>query len=70
MLLNVEKIAPIDIHWHLMNVYRDQTVDVISVRLWVVYFSNDVVIVAVKPWVTSTGAGFCECSMHAVVHLW
>jgi len=40
MLLNVEKIAPIDIHWHLMNVYRDQTVNVSTVRQWVLYFNS------------------------------
>jgi len=41
VLLNVEKVAPIDIHWHLPNISRDQTVDVSSVRWWVVHFSID-----------------------------
>jgi len=35
--LHVEKIAPLDIHWCLLNVHGDQAVDV---RQWVVYFSS------------------------------
>jgi len=38
--LSAEKIAPNDIHRHLMNVYGDQTVDVSTVRRWVVRFSS------------------------------
>jgi hypothetical protein len=34
------KIAYVDIHRCLLNVYRDKTVDVSTVRLWVVYFSS------------------------------
>ena len=30
--LLVERMAPIDIHWCLLNVYGDQTVDVSTVR--------------------------------------
>ena len=30
--LHVEKMAPTDIHQHLLNVYGDQTVDVSTVR--------------------------------------
>ena len=30
--LHVEKLAPTDIHWRLLNVYEDQTVDVNTVR--------------------------------------
>ena len=30
--LCVEKMAPADIQWCLMNIYRDQTVDVNAVR--------------------------------------
>jgi transposase len=39
-LLHAEKIAPNDIHRCLMNVYRDQTVDVSTVKRWVARFSS------------------------------
>ena len=35
-----KKIAPTDIHWCLLNVYGDQTVDVRTVRWWMVCFSS------------------------------
>ena len=38
--LHVEKVRSIDIHWHLLNIYGDQTVDVSTVRWWVVCFSS------------------------------
>ena len=38
--LQAEKMAPIDIHQHLLNIYGDQTMDVSTVRWWVVYFSS------------------------------
>jgi len=38
--LHAEKLAPADIHWHLVNTYRDQTVGVSTVWLWVVHFSS------------------------------
>jgi len=38
--LHAEKIAPNDIHRHLLNVYGDQTVDVSTVRWWVAHFSS------------------------------
>jgi len=38
--LHAEKIAPNDIHRRLLNVYGDQTVDVSTVRRWVVHFSS------------------------------
>ena len=38
--LHMEKIAPTDIHQHLLNVSVDQTVDVSTERLWVVHFSS------------------------------
>ena len=38
--LHEEKMVPIDIHWHLLNVYGDQTVHMSTVRRWVVYFSS------------------------------
>ena len=34
-LLGTEKISPTDIHWHLLNIYGDQTVDVNTV-VWCV----------------------------------
>ena len=37
---HVEKIAPNNIHRRLLNVYRDQTVDVSTVRRWVARFSS------------------------------
>jgi len=36
----MENTAPIDIQQHLLNVSRDQTVDVSTVRQWVVRFSS------------------------------
>ena len=38
--LHAKKIAPKDIHRHLLNVYRDQTLDVNTVRRWVERFSS------------------------------
>jgi len=38
--LHAEKIAPSDIHHRLLSVYGDQTVDVNTVRQWVVCFSS------------------------------
>ena len=35
-----EKITPIDIHWCLLNIYGDQTVDVNTVKQGVVHFSS------------------------------
>ena len=35
-----KKIALIDIHWHLLNAYRDQTVDTSTVRWWVMNFNS------------------------------
>jgi len=36
-----EKMAHIDIHWCFLNISEDPTVDVSTVRLWVVCFSSD-----------------------------
>ena len=36
-----KKNAPSDIHWHLLNICGDQTVDLSTVRWWVVRFSSD-----------------------------
>ena len=38
--LHVEKIATTDIHQHLLNIYGDRTVDVSTVRWWVVHFNS------------------------------
>ena len=38
--LHTEKVAPIDIHRHLLNVYGDETADVSTVRWWVVHLSS------------------------------
>jgi hypothetical protein len=35
-----ERISPVDIHGRLLNIYGDQTVDVRTVRRWVVRFSR------------------------------
>ena len=35
-----EKAASTNIHWHLLNVYEDQTMDVSTMRPWVVCFSS------------------------------
>ena len=39
--LHAEIIAHTDIHWYLLNIYGDQSVDVSAVRWWVVRFSSD-----------------------------
>ena len=38
--LHAPQIAPTDILWHLLNIYRDQTVSVKTLRQWVVCFSS------------------------------
>ena len=47
--LHVEKMAPIDIHQYLLNVYGDQTVDVSTARRWVMHFSSGDSIMKDKP---------------------
>jgi len=37
---HVEEVAPTDIHWHLPNVYGDQSVYVSIGRQWMVCFSS------------------------------
>lgn len=39
--LTAEQIAPNDIHRYLLKVYGDNTVDVSTVRPWVVRFKSD-----------------------------
>ena len=59
-----EKVAFTDIHWCLLSIYRDQTVDGSTVKAGLHgqhSLSNDTIIAAVKQWVTSTGADFYEC---------
>jgi len=48
-LLCAEEMAPIDIHQHFVNIYGDQTVDVSTMRQWVVRFSNSNSAVKDKP---------------------
>ena len=38
--LHVEKMEPIDVHWWVLNVCGNQTVDVSTVRQWVVHFTS------------------------------
>jgi len=38
--LHAEKMAPTDIHQHLLNICGEQPVDVSTVRQWVVCFSS------------------------------
>ena len=35
-----QKPAPTDIHWRLLNIYEDQSMDVSTLRWWVVCFSS------------------------------
>jgi len=35
-----KKMAPVDIHWCLLNISGDQTVDVSTVRRWMMHFSS------------------------------
>ena len=61
--LHMEKMAPTDIHQHLLNIYGDQTVDVSTVKAGLCgqcFPSNDVVVAVVKQRVTSAGADFYE----------
>ena len=48
--MNEEKMAPIDMHRYLLNVYGDQTVDVSTVRQWVMHFSSGDSVVKDKPF--------------------
>jgi len=48
--LHSEKVASTDIHQHLLNVYKDQTVNVSAVRQWVVHLSS-----------SSSHADFSQC---------
>ncbi|PNF39785.1 hypothetical protein B7P43_G03494, partial [Cryptotermes secundus] len=47
--LTAKQIVPIDIHRHLLKVYRDNTVDVSTVIRWAVYFNSGKIEVHDKP---------------------
>jgi len=58
-----KKMAPVDIHRCLLNIYGDPAVDVSTVEGgWCVS--------ARQQWVTSAGAGFCVHGMQALAHYW
>ena len=62
--LHAEKMAPIDIHQHLLNFSEEQTVDVSTVRWWMVRFSS---------CDSDSDLLHCcrfLCSMQALVHGW
>ena len=61
--LHLEKMTPTDIHVHLLNVYRNQTVDVSTMRQWVVHFSSDY-----NNCVTYAGAYFDKHGVQDLVH--
>ena len=65
--LHTEKVAPIDIHRHLLNVYGDETVDVSIVRWWVVHFSKGDSKVKTSH-IPDDHAGIYEQDVKALVH--
>jgi len=59
-----KKNAPTDIHWCLLNVHEDHTVDVSTVRWWMARFSS-----RDWQWVTSAAAAdFYQCDTW--IHEW
>ena len=62
-------MSPIDIHCCLLNVYGEQTVDVHTVRWWVVHFSTDDSGVKDKPH-SEQRADFYAHRMQDLVHHW
>lgn len=60
--LHAEKMSPIDIQQHLLNIYGHQTVDSGTVRPW---WCVSAVVTR-----TVTGADRYECGMQARVHHW
>jgi len=64
--LHAEKIVPFDTHRRLLNIYGDQTVDVSTVRWWVLRFSSG----DSHQWGTFTGADFHKRGMKALAHCW
>ena len=63
--LYAEKIAPNDIHRRLLNVYRDQTVGVSTVRRWVTGFNNGGSDVKDNP---RSGRGHAHLSHHSYIN--
>ena len=61
VFLYVEKIAPTDIYQCLLSISGDQTMDVSTVRWWVVCSSKGD---------TGSGADFYKFAMQDVVHCW
>ena len=57
----VGEMVPTDIHGYLLNIYGDQTVDVSTVRQWVVQWQQ-------QQWVSFTVADFYKHGMQALVH--
>jgi len=65
--LHVEKTVPIDIHWCLLNVSGDQTVEVNTVKWWVVHFSSGT---EQTSNIQNGHADFYESSMQALNCWW
>ena len=64
-----KKNAPVAINQHFLNVYGCQTVDVSTVKQWMVFFSDGSS--SVKDIHVLDGhADFYESSMQAFVHCW
>jgi len=64
--LHAEKMAPIDIHQYLLNVYGDQAMDVSTGRHWGVHFSSGDSNSGAPPMVQM----FMSAAMKAFVHCW
>lgn len=47
---HTENITPIDLHQHFLDIYGNQTVDVSTLRWWVIHFSSDNNNVCDKPF--------------------
>jgi len=64
--LHVEKMAPSDIHWCLLNVCGEQAVNVSAVKvgLCVQHFPNNTIITAVRLWVTPADAVWHAALVH------
>ena len=65
-----KKIASIYIYQCLLNIYGYQVAYVSSVRQWVVCFSNNTTVVAVKKWVTFSDTVLYEHSIQVLVRRW
>jgi hypothetical protein len=64
--LHAKGKAPNDIQWHLVNMYGDQTVDVSTVRRWVVCFSSGNSDVRDRPHSGSPGTSYwAECKIQS-----